>query len=122
MHAGGKGYRDVLRAFRGEFPFVPDVVLTPESDEEIAAAYELAKTHGAALVPFGGGTSVVSGVSYDGARPIVSVDLRKMRRVVDVDSKSRLVRIQGGATGPDLESQLAEHDASLTHVGVVRRL
>lgn len=65
------------------------------------------------LVPFGGGTSVVSGVTYDGARPIVCLHLGKMRSVVDVDSTSRLVRIEGGATGPDLEAQLGAHDLSL---------
>jgi alkyldihydroxyacetonephosphate synthase len=113
MHASGKGYRDVVRAFRGEFPYAPDVVVTPEREEDIAAAFELCGETGAAFVPFGGGTSVVSGVTYDGARPIVSVDLANLRRVIDVDETSRLVRIEAGATGPDLEAQLASHDLSL---------
>ena len=113
MHAGGKGYCDILRAFRLELPHAPDIVLHPETDDELGAAFDLCQTEGAALVPFGGGTSVVSGVTYDGARPVVCVDLRKRRRLLDVDGTSRLVRIEGGATGPDLESQLAEHGLSL---------
>jgi len=113
MHAGGKGYRDVLRAFRGEFPCIPDVVLYPERDEDLAAAFELCAREGAALVPFGGGTSVTSGVTYDGQRPIVCVDLGKMHQLRDVDAVSRLVRIEGGATGPGLEAQLAAHGLSL---------
>jgi alkyldihydroxyacetonephosphate synthase len=113
MHAGGKGYRDVLRAFRGEFPCVPDVVVYPERDEDLAAAFELCAREGAALVPFGGGTSVTSGVTYDGERPLMCLDLGKMHGLRDVDATSRLVRIEGGATGPDLEAQLAPHGLSL---------
>jgi alkyldihydroxyacetonephosphate synthase len=113
IHAGGKGYRDILRAFRLDFAHAPDVVLYPERDEDIAAAFELCAREGAALVPFGGGTSVTSGVTYDGKRPVVCVDLGKRRRVLDVDKTSRLVRIEGGATGPDLEAQLAEHGLTL---------
>ncbi len=113
MHASGKGYRDILCAFRGEFPSAPDVVVFPERDEDIAATFDFCAESGAVLVPFGGGTSVVSGVTYDGARPIVSLDLGKLRRVTDVDETSRLVRIEGGASGPDLEAQLADRDLSL---------
>jgi alkyldihydroxyacetonephosphate synthase len=113
MHAGGKGYRDIVRAFRLDFPCVPDLVLYPERDENLYEAYELCAREGAALVPFGGGTSVVSGVSYDGDRPVVCVDLGKRGRVLDVDKTSRLVRIEGGATGPGLESELASHGLSL---------
>ena len=113
MHAGGKGYRDILRAFRGEFPHAPDLVVFPERDEDLAATFELCAREGAAFVPFGGGTSVVSGVTYDGDKPIVCVDLGKLARVVEVDRTSRLARIQAGATGPDLEKQLAEQGLSL---------
>src|SRR6185503_17221230 len=113
MHAGGKGYRDVVRAFRGEFSRAPDVVVYPESDDDLVATFELCAREGAALVPFGGGTSVVDGVTYEGTRPVVCVDLGRMRRVVEVDRTSRLARIQGGASGPDLESQLAAYDLSL---------
>ncbi len=113
MHASGKGYRDIVRAFRGEFPFAPDVVVYPEREEDIAATFDACAKLGAVLVPFGGGTSVVSGVTYDGARPIVCLDLGKMRRVTDVDRSSRIATIEGGATGPDLEAQLAHHDLSL---------
>ncbi|HEX4514980.1 MAG TPA: FAD-binding oxidoreductase [Polyangiaceae bacterium] len=113
LHASGKGYRDVLRAFRGDLPYAPDVVVFPERDEDLAATFEWCSRVGAALVPFGGGTSVVSGVTYDGDRPIASVDLARLRRLVDVDETSRLVRAQAGATGPDLEAQLAERGLSL---------
>jgi alkyldihydroxyacetonephosphate synthase len=113
LHASGKGYRDVLRAFRGNLPYAPDVVVFPERDEDLAATFAWCAKEGAALVPFGGGTSVVSGVTYDGQKPIVCVDLARLRRVVDVDAPSRLVRIEAGASGPDLEAQLGERGLSL---------
>ena len=113
LHASGKGYRDVLRAFHGDLPYAPDAVVLPERDEDLAAAFDWCAKEGAALVPFGGGTSVVSGVTYDGKKPVVSVDLAKLRRVLDVDERSRLVRIQAGSSGPDLEAQLGERGLSL---------
>ena len=113
MHAGGKGYRDIVRAFRGDFPRAPDVVVFPERDEDLAAAFELCRREGAALVPFGGGTSVTSGVTYEGHKPVVCVDLGKLAGLVDVDRTSRLARIQAGATGPALEAKLAEYNLSL---------
>jgi alkyldihydroxyacetonephosphate synthase len=113
LHAGGKGYRDIVRAFRGEFAHAPDLVVFPERDEDLAATFELCAREGAALVPFGGGTSVVGGVTYDGTKPVVCVDLGKLTRVVDVDETSRLARIQAGASGPELEAQLAEYGLSL---------
>ena len=113
LHASGKGYRDVLRAFHGDLPYAPDLVVFPERDDDLAATFEWCAKEGAALVPFGGGTSVVSGVTYDGKKPVVSVDLAKLRGVIDVDERSRLVRIRAGASGPDLEAQLGEHGLSL---------
>jgi alkyldihydroxyacetonephosphate synthase len=113
LHASGKGYRDVLRAFHGDLPYAPDVVVFPTCDEDLAAAFAWCAKEGAAFVPFGGGTSVVAGVTYDGKRPVACVDLAKLRRVLDVDETSRLVRIQAGATGPDLEAQVGERGLSL---------
>jgi alkyldihydroxyacetonephosphate synthase len=73
---------------------------------------------GAAVIPFGGGTSVVGGVGpvTDGDHAgVVSVDLKAPHRVLDVDRVSLSARIQGGAVGPILESQLAEQGLTLRH-------
>ncbi|HSQ61765.1 MAG TPA: FAD-binding oxidoreductase [Polyangiaceae bacterium] len=114
LHAAGKGYRDVLRAFRRDFRGAPDLVAYPENEEHLAALFELCAREGAALVPFGGGTSVVSGVTYEGPpRPVVSVDLGRLDQLLEVDGASRLVRLRAGASGPRLEAQLAEHGLSL---------
>jgi alkyldihydroxyacetonephosphate synthase len=115
-HALGKAYRDVVRGFRGEFENPPDLVAFPKDESEIEAVLSWAEAEGAAVVPFGGGTSVVGGVEARlGERPVVSLDLRRLDRVLEVDAESLAARIQAGATGPGLENQLREHGLTLRH-------
>jgi len=118
LHAYGKSYRDVVRAFRGHFDHPPDVVAHPRTEEEVGALLEWCSDSGAAAIPFGGGTSVVGGVEPavgDEYAGVVTIDLKGLDRVLDVDSESRAARIQGGATGPGLEGQLREHGLTLRH-------
>jgi alkyldihydroxyacetonephosphate synthase len=112
----GKAYRDVVRGFRGEFENPPDLVALPRDESEIEAVLAWAEAEGAAVIPFGGGTSVVGGVEGRlGDRPFVSLDLRRLDRVLEVDAASMAARIQAGATGPGLEEQLREHGLTLRH-------
>jgi alkyldihydroxyacetonephosphate synthase len=115
-HALGKAYRDVVRGFRGEFENPPDLVAFPRDESEIEAVMSWAEAEGAAVVPFGGGTSVVGGVEPRlGERPVVTMDLHRLDRVLEVDPESLAARIQGGAAGPGLEEQLREHGLTLRH-------
>jgi alkyldihydroxyacetonephosphate synthase len=115
-HALGKAYRDVVRGFRGVFENPPDLVAFPRDESEIEAVMSWAEAEGAAVVPFGGGTSVVGGIEPRlGERPVVTMDLRRLDRVLDVDPESLAARIQAGATGPRLEEQLREHGLTLRH-------
>ena len=115
-HAAGRSYADVVRGMRGEFPWAPDGVAFPASEDELRGVLDWCGARGVAMVPFGGGTSVVGGVD---ARPgpahagAVAVNLRALDRVLEVDGVSRAARIQAGATGPRLEEQLAEHGLTL---------
>jgi alkyldihydroxyacetonephosphate synthase len=112
----GKAYRDVVRGFRGEFENPPDLVALPRDESEIETVFSWAEAEGAAVVPFGGGTSVVGGVEAQlGDRPVVTMDLRGIDRVLEVDPVSLSARIQAGATGPRLEEQLREHGLTLRH-------
>jgi alkyldihydroxyacetonephosphate synthase len=112
----GKAYRDVVRGFRGEFENPPDLVALPRDESEIETVLSWCEAEGAAVVPFGGGTSVVGGVEGRlGDRPFVSLDLRRLDRVLEVDAESMAARIQAGATGPRLEEQLRERGLTLRH-------
>ncbi len=119
FHAYGSSYRDVVRAFRGRFDHPPDVVAHPSDEAEIEAVVEWALSANAAIIPFGGGTSVVGGVEpavdprrFDGA---VTIDLGRLDRVLEVDEQSLSARIQAGANGPRLEEQLRGQDLTLRH-------
>jgi alkyldihydroxyacetonephosphate synthase len=117
-HALGKAYRDVVRGFRGEFANSPDLVAFPESAEDVDVVLSVCADAGAAAIPFGGGTSVVGGVEprmRDEYPAVVSIDLKRMDRVLEVDALSKAARIQAGATGPGLEDQLREHGLTLRH-------
>jgi alkyldihydroxyacetonephosphate synthase len=110
----GKAYRDVVRGFRGEFEHPPDLVALPRDCSEVETVLSWAEAEGAAVVPFGGGTSVVGGVEARlGDRPVVTLDLRRLDRVVEVDPISLAARIEAGATGPRLEEQLREHGLTM---------
>jgi alkyldihydroxyacetonephosphate synthase len=110
----GKAYRDIVRGFRGEFEHPPDLVALPRDCSEVETVLNWAEAEGAAVVPFGGGTSVCGGVEARlGSRPVVTMDLRRLDRLVEVDPTSLAARIEAGATGPRLEEQLREHGMTM---------
>ena len=116
-HTYGKGYRDMVRGFYGDFSRAPDAVARPDGEDEIAELLGWASENNVAVVPFGGGTSVVGGIECegDGFRGVVSLDVRNLDEVLEVDPASRSARIQAGATGPRLQEQLDEHGMQLRH-------
>jgi alkyldihydroxyacetonephosphate synthase len=118
LHAYGRSYRDIVRAFHGRYDNPPDVVAYPTGEAELEAVLGWCAGAGAAAIPFGGGTSVVGGVEAalpDGYAGAVTIDLRRMDRVLEIDEASRAARIQAGATGPALEDQLRGHGLTLRH-------
>src|SRR5207237_378838 len=118
-HAYGKSYPDYVRAMLGDYNCAPDVVAYPRDEAEIAAVMDWAGGVGASLTPFGGGSSVCGGVEprLDDARykAAVTVDLRDLGKVIEVDQTSRAALIEGGVFGPSLESQLKPHGLTLRH-------
>jgi alkyldihydroxyacetonephosphate synthase len=115
-HAYGKSYLDTIRAFRGVYEHVPDVVARPRDEREVEAVLEWAAGAGAAVVPYGGGTSVVGGVEPrvpERFAGTVSLDVGALDAVADVDPVSRSARIGAGASGPRLEEQLRAHGMTM---------
>jgi alkyldihydroxyacetonephosphate synthase len=117
-HAYGRAYRDVVRGFRGQIDCAPDVVARPREETDVERVLAWAADANAAVIPFGGGTSVVGGVEarvserFAGA---VTLDLTALDRVLEVDAVSGAARIQAGVLGPELEAQLAPHGLTLRH-------
>jgi alkyldihydroxyacetonephosphate synthase len=113
LHSHG-GYREL--AMLGEFPNPPDVVAHPRTEEELEAVLQWCSDRGYATIPYGGGSSVVGGVTppegYDG---IVTIDMDQFDRVLEIDGTSRAARIQAGVFGPALEDQLRPHGFTLRH-------
>lgn len=114
-HAHGQAFRDVVRALLGRFDHVPDLVVRPRSEADVAAVLDWCTDRGIAVVPFGGGTSVVGGVEprFDHDAGVVSLDLREMSRVLEVDATSQAALIEAGALGPELEEQLRPYGYTL---------
>ncbi|HVV77016.1 MAG TPA: FAD-binding oxidoreductase [Mycobacteriales bacterium] len=108
-HSVGRSYRDVVRSIAGRVDHVVDCVLRPTTEAQITDVLEWCSDHGVAVVPFGGGTSVVGGVEPDvgdGWAGCVSLDLSSLSGLVEVDEVSRAVRVRAGTPGPDFETAL----------------
>ena len=118
LHAYGKSYPDSVKVFSGDFGNAPDVVARPGSEEEVEAVLAWAADAGAAVIPFGGGSSVVGGVEPsvgDGFAGTISLDMKGLGRLIDIDVTSRAACFQAGILGPDLEAALKPHGLTLRH-------
>jgi alkyldihydroxyacetonephosphate synthase len=116
-HAAGRSYPDLVRLRSGQVTG-PDAVVYPSSHDEVRALLELCSNAGIAVVPFGGGTSVVGGVEPDAGpfAAVVAVDLARMSGVVEVDEVSLTARVAPGTTGPELEAALGAYGLTLGHL------
>ncbi len=114
----GRAFPDLLRGFEGRFEHPPDVVAAPTSEQEIEQALAWASRQRVAVVPYGGGTSVVAGVEADVPSPFagtLTLDLGELDELLEVDEASRLARAQAGIRGPALNDALSEHGLQLRH-------
>ena len=114
--AAGRSYPDLVRLREGRLPAAPDAILMPGDDEQVGAVLEICAREGIAVVPFGGGTSVVGGVEpFAGEHgAVVALDLRRMRHC-EPDPTSMTARLGPGLRGPEAEAALAKHGLTLGH-------
>jgi alkyldihydroxyacetonephosphate synthase len=117
-HAAGKSTLDLLAARAGRLPEAPDAVVAPGSPEETQAVVEACAARRVAVVPFGGGTSVVGGLralrgDLDG---VIALDLRRLDRLVRVSSEDRIATLQAGLLLPQADALLAAHGLTLGHL------
>ena len=114
--AAGRGYPDLVRLRAGRLEDAPDAVVLPGSAAEVERVLEICSREGIAVVPFGGGTSVVGGVEplRGGFERLVSLDLRRLREVV-VDRRSLTAELGPGLRGPEAEEALNAQGVTLGH-------
>jgi alkyldihydroxyacetonephosphate synthase len=118
LHSYGKSYPEAVRILARDFANAPDLVARPQDEDGVAAVLEWADQVRAAVVPFGGGSSVVGGVEPavgEGFEATISLDLKGLSGVVEIDRTSRAARIRGGILGPALEAALRPHRLTLRH-------
>ena len=116
-HCAGKGYPDLLAMRSGRKLAAPDAVVYPADAADVRAVLKICSKQGVAVVPFGGGTSVVGGVTplrgeFDS---VIALDLSRMRQLVSLDAKSRIGCFAAGLRGPELEHLLRARGYTLGH-------
>ncbi|HVU19901.1 MAG TPA: FAD-binding oxidoreductase, partial [Rhizomicrobium sp.] len=117
FHSLGRSYHDLLKLRAGDLSVAPDAVLYPRGSDEVLALLNFASENDIAVVPYGGGTSVVGGVSAARGNfaAVVTIDLSGMDRVIDIDTTSRTATVEAGIYGPALETTLQAKGMTLGH-------
>jgi alkyldihydroxyacetonephosphate synthase len=114
----GKSFPDAVKVVAGDFRHAPDLVAKPKTEADVQAILDWAGEAGAAVIPFGGGSSVVGGVEPvvgDRFQGAVSLDMKGLNQLLAVDEISRAARFQAGILGPDLERALRPYGLTLRH-------
>ncbi|MEX5747040.1 FAD-binding oxidoreductase [Massilia sp. X63] len=115
-HALGQSLPDWLRLRHGRVGAAPDGVGYPESAEQVRELLAFAASTGADVIPYGGGTSVAGHLGIiEASRPVLSIDMGRMRALVSLDREAQLATFCAGVAGPDLEAQLRAHGYTLGH-------
>ncbi|MAV70788.1 MAG: oxidase [Candidatus Marinimicrobia bacterium] len=118
LHSHGQTTSDeIYKVLYSKLDSFVDLVFYIESEEETKIIIELAKKHNVCLIPFGGGTSVSNALKIpkNEHRMVVSVDTRRMNKIVDIDEKNLLATVEAGILGIDLEKQLQERGYTAGH-------
>lgn len=117
-HARGRSYHDLLYLRAGLLDTAPDAVVYPANTKEVQALVEYAAAEGIALIPYGGGSSVVGGVTpvmLETQCAVVTVDMALMNRILEINMTDMTAHIEAGIYGPALEAQLQEAGVTLGH-------
>ncbi len=117
VHTYGKSLRDLVRLRNKDIPRIPDVVVYPADEAEVQQVVDKAVAADAVIIPFGGGSNIAGSLEApaDESRPVISLDMGRMNKVLDIDEESGLARIQAGGLGPDIEEQLSRRGWTLGH-------
>ncbi len=116
-HISGKSYKDLIRLRTNQITFAPDAIIYPTCDEEVFKTLKLCQKESIAVIPFGGGSSVVGGVDAlaSNHKYCITLDLSKLSKILEIDQTSMLATVQTGIFGPTLEDELNQQGLTLGH-------
>lgn len=118
FHARGKSYADLVEMRSGTIEFAPDAVVYPGTANEVQALVTYAHTHNIALVPFGGGSSVVGAVwarADAGQKGVITLDTTRLTALINLDEETLTATFEAGIYGPALEEVLQARGYTLGH-------
>src|SRR4030042_880078 len=106
-HARGQSFSNWIDLRSGLLNTFPDGVASPMSNDEVLDLIQYARHSDIHLIPYGGGTSVGGHIDpIKGKTPVLTIDMSRMNRLIELDSQSRLATFEAGVSGPDLEARL----------------
>lgn len=117
VHTYGKSLPDLVKVRAGKLPRVPDAVVYPGTEDEVRAVVDAVVAADGVLIPFGGGSNIAGCLTPrpEEVRTVVSLDMGRLNRVLEIDEHAGLARVQAGVLGPDLEEQLTERGWTAGH-------
>ena len=117
VHTYGKSIRDLIRIRLSAIERTPDLVVYPADEAEVQAVVDLATELDAVIIPFGGGSNIAGALEpmAGETRQVISLDLGRLAKLIDIDEGSGIARIQAGALGPDIEKQLNPRGWTMGH-------
>ena len=116
-HGHGHTQEEMFAIKYGQLGRIPDLVVFPETDQQVASLIEAAKTHNVTLIPYGGGTNVTDALRCHAheKRTIVSVDMQRMNRILWIDKTNQMACIQAGAVGRHIMAELKKYGVTMGH-------
>lgn len=116
LHARGQSFPDWVALRTGQLNSFPDGVAYPMTDADVVELLRYGRRNSIQLIPYGGGTSVVGHIDpIKGKKPVLTVDLSRMNRLLDLEPQNLLATFEAGVSGPDLEAQLRARGFTLGH-------
>ncbi|MDJ0762761.1 MAG: FAD-binding oxidoreductase [Myxococcota bacterium] len=116
IHAHGQSLPDWIGMRTGTIARFPDGVAFPTSEAEVGEILGYASKHDVVVIPYGGGTSVVGHLTVpEDPRPVLSVSMKKMNRMISLDRETRLAEFEAGISGPEIEACLSPDGFTLGH-------
>ena len=118
LHSHGQNSPDeVFKVLYDKLEKFTDLIIYVETEEDVVLLINLAKKHNVCLVPYGGGTNVTNALQLpkNETRMIVTVDTRRLNRIISIDQKNLLVEVEAGITGKELENQLQDKGFTTGH-------